>query len=127
MTHRRRILSVRTLRIRNKTHFKMFCMLTQLLRDRSFPLLEFKKKNLARESPKRRGHSVVLSHILFFWLIIQPAMQINCKGKKKKVCECLIYDRMRTRVFVHNMCNNNDPVLNCSSGCHICSLKMITK
>lgn len=55
MTHRRRILSVRTLRIRNKTHFKMFCMLTQLLRDRSFPLLEFKKKKTLRENPQSEG------------------------------------------------------------------------
>lgn len=42
-----------------------------------------KKKKPPRESPKRSGHSVVLSHILLLWLIMQPAMQINCKGEKR--------------------------------------------
>lgn len=39
------------------------------------------KKKPARESPKRNGQSVVLSHILLLCLIIQPSMNINCKEK----------------------------------------------
>lgn len=32
------------------------------------------------------------------------------QGGEKDLPECLIYDRMRPWVFVHNMCNNNDLV-----------------
>lgn len=84
MTHRRRILSVRTLRIRNKTHFKMFCMLTQLLRDTSFPVLEFKKKTKTCERiPKAKG-TFSRAESYFVILVDYPASHANKLQRKKK-------------------------------------------
>lgn len=64
-------------------------MLTQLLRDTSFPVLELKKKKASKRIPKAKG-TFSRAESYFVILVDYPASHANkLQGKKKKCVNVL--------------------------------------